>query len=340
MVVLARRSGLIAMLVVAVGAVLATGLFNRSEPTGIRPPAIARSGTRGVTPSSNRAIPLAPLTARPVLDRASGAIAIEIEGAGRSAIDSAELADRATNLQAADRRAWRLTELIDKAYIHSDTIIHALTMDGGDYILNDDGRHGSDVIVVRRASGELYLGWLDGSAERGRPLADAELPAERIERVARISLATPAAAPDEAPAQLTVVIDGKPRRTVTAESFAEAATLQIRARHDRGQPIDRGVPATRPLGPGEPPGGEGASSAIDVAHAFGVEVQVVALTAGGHRTASPPPSRDARAVIYLTRRARFKFAWIDARGEPIDGTKQRDVSELVLATSSPVAARH
>jgi hypothetical protein len=335
MVVLARRSGVIAMLVAAVGAVVATGLFNRSEPTGIRPPAIAGSGTRGVLPSSNRAIPLARLTARPVLDRAPGAIAIEIEGAGKSAIDSAELADRPTNLQAADRRAWRLTELIDTAYIHSDTIIHALTMDGGDYILNDDGRHGSDVIVVRRASGELYLGWLEGSADRGRPLADAELPAQRIERVARISLATPAA-----PAQLTVVIDGKPRRTVTAESFAEAATLQIRAQHDRGQPIDRGVPATRPPGPREPPGGEGASSAIDVAHAFGVEVQVVGLTAGGHRTASPPPSRDARAVIYLTRRARFKFAWIDARGEPIDGTKQRDVSELVLATSSPVAARH
>ena len=153
------------MLVVAVGAVVTTGLLNRSEPAGKRPPAIPHSGMRGVAPSSNLATPM-PRFIPPLMldrpDRAARAIAIEIEGAGKSAIDSAELADRPTNLQAADRRAWRLTELIDNTYIHSNTIIHALTMDGEDYILNDDGRHGSDVIVVRRARGELYLGWLDG----------------------------------------------------------------------------------------------------------------------------------------------------------------------------------
>jgi hypothetical protein len=250
-----------------------------------------------------------------VLERAADALTIAVEGAGNSSIDSAELAERPTNLQASDRRAWHLTELIDHTYINSNTIIHAVTIDGGDYILNDDGRSTSDVIVVRRAGGELYLGWLDGSAERARPLADAELPAERIERVARISLATPVATRDELPAQLTIVVDGQPRRTVTALTFAKQATLQVRGR------------------------GEGTSPAIDVARAFGSPLEVVGLTAGGHRTASPPPSRDARAVIYLTRRVHFKFAWVDARGEPIEGTKQRDVSELVLATAGRLATR-
>jgi hypothetical protein len=315
MVLLSGRWGLVATLVLAAGAVVASGLFNRSEPTGIRPAATARPGTGGVAPSSKPATLQPRLDPPPVLERAADALTIAVEDAGNSSIDSAELAERPTNLQASDRRAWRLTELIDPTYINSNTIIHALTIDGGDYILNADGRSASDAIVVRRSGGELYLGWLDGSADGARPLADAELPAERIERVARISLATPAATRDEPPAQLTIVIDGKPRRTVTALTFAKEATLEVRGR------------------------GEGVSRAIDVARAFGGPLGVVGVTASGHRTASPPPSRDARAVIYLTRRARFKFAWIASRGEPIEGTKQRDVSELVLATAGRLATR-
>jgi len=112
-----------------------------------------------------------------------------------------------------------------------------------------------------------------------------------------------------------VIVDGKPRQTITPESFAKVARLQITGQR------------------------EGSAAAIDVGRAFGSGLQVVELTAGGTRVKAAPPARGARAVIHLTRRARFKFAWIDATGEPIDGSKQRDVSELVLATGSQVATR-
>ena len=49
--------------------------------------------------------------------------------------------------------------------------------------------------------------------------------------------------------------------------------------------------------------------------------------------ATKPPDPSARAVIYMNRRGRFKFAWIDATAEPIRDTKLRDVSELVLRSS-------
>jgi hypothetical protein len=308
---LSRGFGIAILLSIAVLVVLgATGFFSRSA-TRSAPPL---TSARGDAPSSNRATPPR-LSPPPVLDhqddqRVRAALEIEIDGAARLAITADELAGRPTNLQAADRRAWRLTELIDDSYIHASTVIHAITMDGEDYILNDDGRNGADIIVVRRTTGELYVGWLDGSA--GRPLADAERPAERIERVAQIALATPAREQANRPATLAIVVDGKPRQTVTPESFAAIAQLAVRGHRDE-------------------------AAAIDVGRAFGAAA-IVSLVAGGRRVAAAPPSRGARPVVYLTRRARFKLAWVDPAGAPIDGARHRDVSELALETAQAVTA--
>jgi len=310
---LSRGSGLVAVLIVVAAGVLATGFFNRSATPAEPRAARVSSGTAGVTPSSNRVTP-PQLPPPPAADTAAE---IAIDGAGKPSLTGDDLAARPTNLQAADRRAWRLTELIDGTYIHANTVIHAITIDGGDYILNEDGRQAADIIVVRRNTGELYVGWLDGGAGPERPLADAERPAERVERVARIALETRAREPADAPAVLAVVLDGKPHRTVTPDGFPALAQLAVRGHGDE------------------------ASSVIDVSRALGGTAgaaKVVGLVAGGRRIAAAPPSPGARAVIYLTRRGRFKFAWVDAAGAPIDGTKQREVSELVLETAH-VAAR-
>jgi hypothetical protein len=180
--------------------------------------------------------------------------------------------------------------------------------------LNEDGRPAGDAIVVRRNSGEIYIGWLDGDTGN-KPLADAERPAERIENIARISIASPEIPNDLPPSSLAVVVDGKPRQTLTAQSFPALARLTIQGQR------------------------EGSAAAIDVAHAFGRTLQVVAMTASGAQITAAQPDPDARAVLYLTRRGQFKFAWIDRTGEPIRGTKQRDVTELVLTTAAVAASK-
>jgi len=308
---LSRRFAFAALLVIAATALLVTGFFNRSATppaplatTTARPEANASSGMARVTASGKTVTPpsLSPL---PAVD---SALEISIEGNAAPSITARDLAERATNLQASDRRAWRLTELIDSTYIHANTAIHAITSDGQDYILNDDGRAAGDIIVVQRNTGEVYVGWLDGSAAAGLPLADAERPAERVERVARIAIASPAREPAEPPATLAITLDGKPHRTVTPDGFAALAQLAVRGQRDE------------------------ASAAIDVSRAFGGPAKIVGLVASGRRIAAASPSAGARPVIYLTRRARFKFAWVDAAGAPIDGTKQREVSELALET--------
>jgi hypothetical protein len=96
------------------------------------------------------------------------------------------------------------------------------------------------------------------------------------------------------------------RRIVTATSFAASARLTIEGPRDAAAP------------------------AIDVAHAFGDGLQIADMVADGARLTTAPPTPTARAVIYLTRRARFKFAWIDAAGQPIRGTQQRELTEIAL----------
>lgn len=310
---------MVAVVAIAAAALAVTALRNRASgpavssgvgvaATAAPPPAGSGSSPSRTQPAPEPRLPAQP-AAVPTADR------IEIEGSERSAIDSSELADRATGLVANDRRAWRLSELIPDTYMHSNAVIHALTVDGGDYILKDDGRSGDDVLVVRRSSGELYLGWLEGGAGDHRPLGDAERPVERIEHVTRIALVRPAARPELPPAQLTVTVDGKPRQTLTAATFAAAASIAIKGQHD------------------------GDARAIDVSRAFGDALQVAGLVADGARVTTAPPDGSARPVIYMNRRGRFKFAWLDAGGEPIRGTKQREVSQLALRTTSRLAAR-
>ena len=295
--ILAQRAA-VAIAVAAAGAALAVAWLARSD-RGVPPPAAraapAHPGSRGPAPSTIRVLP----------DRQAAPDRIEIAGSERAVIASAELADRPAALAARDRRAWRLSELLPDAYTHADSIIHALTVDGKDYILRAAGRNGDDVVVVRRATGELYLGWLD-DATPGRPLGDAERPAARIERVARITVTAPAALPALPPARLTVVIDGVARHTITAESFAAAARLAIHGPRDAAAP------------------------AIDLAHAFGDGLEVAGMVADGARLTTAPPAPTARAVVLLTRRARFKFAWVDAAGRPIRDSQQRELTEISL----------
>ena len=273
----------------------------------------AGANTRAVASTVGAQLRRAPAR-EPALPAAPPAtIRIAVDGGDR-AIDGAELASRATALTARDRRAWRLSELLPDGYHQSSAKIHALTIDGGDYILRGDGRQGDDVIVVRRSTGELYLSWLDGDPRAERPLADAERPAERIEHVTRIAVTGPTPEVALPPAQVRVVVDGVPRPPLTIDRFAAAARLAIQDQR-----------------------GAGAAPALDLAHAFGATLQVVALVSDGVPLAAAPPAGDARAVLFVNRRGRFKFAWIDPTGQPI-GKAAREVSEIALVGAPRIAA--
>src|SRR5678815_5483647 len=150
---LSRGSGLVAVLIAVAAGVVVTGFFNRSATPAEPRTARVSSGTDGVAPSSNRVTP-PQLPPPPAADTAAE---IAIDGAGKPSLTGDDLAARPTNLQAADRRAWRLTELIDGTYIHANTVIHAITIDGGDHILNEDGRQTADIIVVRRNLSLIHI---------------------------------------------------------------------------------------------------------------------------------------------------------------------------------------
>jgi hypothetical protein len=308
-----RRVGAAAVLVVAAGGIAVLARRDRApSPQAHRaPPAatVAADALRQTRSSSSVTQPTPePRLPAPVAP-SGGPDRIEIEGSERTSIESSELAARPTTMVASDRRAWLLSEIIPDTYMHSNGAVHALTIDGGDYILRGDGRRGDDVLLVRRNSGELYLGWLDDNANDRTPLADAERPVERIEHVTRLTVVKPAPDAVQPPAQLAVTVDGKPRQALSASNFGAVAKIIIKGQQ------------------------EGDARAIDVAHAFGGTLQIVELVASGVRVATEPPAAGARAVIYMNRRGRFKFAWIDPSGEPIRNTKLRDVSELALRSS-------
>ena len=312
-----RRVGAAAVLVVAAGGIAVVARRDRTpSPQASRAASITTASATGAADAPRHIRSSSSITQPPPELELAAPNApsgdperIEIEGSERTSIDSSELAARATTLVASDRRAWRLSEIIPDTYMHSNGAIHALTIDGGDYILRGDGRRGDDVLLVRRSSGELYLGWLDDRANHRTPLADAERPVERIEHVTRLTVVKPPPEAAQPPAQLIVTIDGKPHRTLSAASFAAAAKTSIKGQQ------------------------EGDARAIDVAHAFGGSLQVAELVASGVRVATEPPAPNARAVIYMNRRGRFKFAWLDSSGEPIRNTKLRDISELALHSS-------
>lgn len=308
-----RRVGAAAVLVVAAGGIAVLARRDRTPSPQVHravPAATAAADAPRQTRSSSSATQPTPEPRLPApIAPSGGPDRIEIEGSERTSIESSELAARPTTMVASDRRAWLLSEIIPDTYMHSNGAVHALTIDGGDYILRGDGRRGDDVLLVRRNSGELYLGWLDDHASDRTPLADAERPVERIEHITRLTVVKPA--PDVAlpPAQLAVTIDGKPRQPLSASNFGALARIIIQGQQ------------------------EGDARAIDVAHAFGGSLQIVDLVASGVRVATESPAAGARAVIYMNRRGRFKFAWIDPSGEPIRNTKLRDVSELALRSS-------
>lgn len=212
------------------------------------------------------------------------------------------IAFSAPKLVAKDRTAWRLHELVD---FDAATDVHAKTADGGDFIITDPDH----ALVVQRDAGEMYVAWLVPNVADNdpRPLADLEAPAARIEGVTELS--TSAQAPTHArptgPAQIAVTIDGKPATTVTATAFAKLATARVAHKDTR-------------------------VAAIDLGTAFG-RTSLVEIQADGAPIATDAPAPGAHPVIFMNKRERFNFAWVDAAGKPL-GDKHREVTLVALRT--------
>ena len=243
-------------------------------------------------PSSSQPVHSAAIAARPLPT-------LPATDEAPAALDLRELDARSATLTAKDRHAWLLSELIGGT---SDLVPHAITRDGVDFPLASADR----VLVVQRESGELYIGWLAEGADVNGPLADIERPAERIEGLARIALvpSPPVPAANAAAAKLTVVVDGQVATTIAPAGFSAAATMVVEGKH--------------------------AAPAIEVERAFG-RARIVGLEADGEHVEPRPPHAGARAVVFMNRRGRFKFAWLDRSGTLI-GEQAREVSQIALRT--------
>jgi len=208
----------------------------------------------------------------------------------------------APTLVAKDRTAWRLHELVE---FDGHTDVHAKTADGRDLIVADP----EHALVVQRAAGDLYIAWLvpNVSSNDPRPLADLEAPAARIEDVRELATRAQAAAVAEptGPAAIAITVDGHAKTLLTAATFASLATTQIE--HKRAS-----VPA------------------IELDHAFG-RAALVAIEADGAAVDARAPAPNARPVVFMNRRERFNFAWVDAAGKPV-GDKHREVTLVALRT--------
>jgi len=208
----------------------------------------------------------------------------------------------APTLVAKDRSAWRLHEVVD---FDASTDVHAKTSDGRDLIIAD----ADHALVVQRDAGDMYVAWLvpNVAANDPRPLADLEAPAARIEGVTELTTsAQPAArvAPT-GPAAIAITIDGHPKTTLTVETFAALATTHV-------QHKQTSVPA------------------IELDKAFG-RASLVAVEADGGPIEAQPPAPTARPVVFMNKRERFNFAWVDAAGKPL-GDKHREVTLVALRT--------
>lgn len=276
-------------LAVAGGCVL---LLRESGPAEVATPIATAPATHGRVIAA-RPLPRLPL---PTLPATAGT---------PEALDLSQLDARDASLVADDRRAWLLSELVDGG---SDMVPHAITTDGRDFALEPADR----VLVVRRASGALYVGFLNDGAAANGALADIERPAERIDDLARITL-VPAVPVVAAPAiaQLTVLVDGEVAGTFVPDSFASAATTVLDGKH--------------------------AAPAIEIEKAFR-GARIVGLEADGNHVELHPPRKGARAVVYMNRRWRFKFAWVDRSGRPI-GDEQREVTQVALRTDRDLRSR-
>lgn len=241
-------------------------------------------------------------------DVAAPGLALVVDGEERERITSDELALRPSTLEARDRRGWLLSEVLGDEYADSQVAVRAITEDGAEYNLRDDGASAGTAMLVRRDSGELYIGWLAPGGDPATPLADRELPAQRIEHVRRIELTrtTPAAALP--PAAVVVSVDGTPRATVTPSTFGQLATVTL---HES----------------------QGAVVGIDLGRAFG-NATVVSFEAGGvqHDDVRAPTGKE-RVVLYMNRRGRFKLGFVDETGRLVRGSKEREVTGVGLRSA-------
>ncbi|HET9988151.1 MAG TPA: hypothetical protein VFQ65_06520, partial [Kofleriaceae bacterium] len=208
----------------------------------------------------------------------------------------------APKLVAKDRSAWRLHELVD---FDATTDVHAKTSDGRDLIIAD----ADHALVVQRDACDMYVAWLvpNVATNDPRPLADLEAPAARIEGVTELTTsAHPAArvAPT-GPAAIAITIDGHPKTTLTAATFAALATTRV-------QHKDTTVPA------------------IELDKAFG-RTALVAVEADGAPVVAEAPVPRARPVVFMNKRERFNFAWVDAAGKQV-GDRHHEVTLVALRT--------
>ncbi|HEY6039392.1 MAG TPA: hypothetical protein VIV58_34160 [Kofleriaceae bacterium] len=205
-------------------------------------------------------------------------------------------------LVAKDRTAWRLHEIVD---FDATTDVHAKTADGRDLIISDPDH----ALVVQREAGDMYVAWLvpNVADDDPRPLADLEAPAARIENVTELATSAqpPVRAHPEGPARIAVTIDGKPATTVTASAFAKLATARVDHKDTQ-------------------------VAAIDLGTAFG-HASLVEVEADGAPVTADAPAPGARPVIFMNKRERFNFTWVDAAGKPL-GDKHREVTLVALRT--------
>jgi hypothetical protein len=239
---------------------------------------------------------------------ATPTIEVTVEGAPVAPLSAATLAGKPPSLLARGRHAWRLSELLGDAYTEPQRRVVARTADGRHHVLRGDGKVGDDVILVQRDDGSLYIGWLVDGAERfGAALGDAEQPASRLEEVVALTIAKPPPPAELPPARVEIERDGAVVRTVTADEFAALATTSLDSRGTVQQ-------------------------AIDLSRDLGGPARLAGLVAEGVPVDGAAPLPDARPVLYLNRRKRFKFAWVDSTGKPLLGTRVREVTRVILRT--------
>lgn len=233
-------------------------------------------------------------------------IRVTVDGEEITPLSPATLAGTIPSWRARDRHAWRLGELLGAVHAEPRKRVVARTADGRDHVLRGDGRAGDNVILVQRDDGSLYIGWLVDGAERfGAALGDAEHPATRLEDVVGLTIAEQAHPPDLPPAQVEIERDGVVVRTISVDQFPTLATTSI---DNRGNELP----------------------AIDLARGLGGRARVAGLVADNLPFDGASPTPDARPLLYLNRRKRFKFAWVDPSGRPL-GARLREVTKVILA---------
>ncbi len=154
-------------------------------------------------------------------------------------------------------------------------------------VLRGEGTNRDDALVVRRDSGQLYVGWLRSEGVGADvPLADAELPLQRVADVVSLVVLRPVLPG----ASVIIVLDSATILTLTAQDFAAVAQLEVKGDH------------------------AGTLSAIDLQRGFAPNTQLVSVVVEGAEVVASPPASRARPILYMNRRERFKAAWVDAAG--------------------------